>query len=116
MPVFRHRGLSAMSRFAPYPGAVVATMLGIASVAGAGVVNPNFPVIGQPFALWTDAAGDPSAERATLNAGETEFVYDDYLNPYARGFVTVALSNEGAEVEEGYFNLLRGLPLGLTLK
>ena len=105
-----------MPRFAPYPGAVVATMLAIASVAGAGVVNPNISVIGQPFSRWTDAAADPSAERATLNAGETEFVYDDYLNPYARGFFTVALSDEGAEIEEGFFSLLRGLPLGLALK
>lgn len=116
MQIFWHRGLTAMPRFAPFFCAVVATMLGIASVAAAGVINPNISVIGQPFSRWTDAAGDPSAERATLDAGETEFVYDDYLNPYARGFFTVALSDEGAEVEEGYFNLLRGLPLGLTLK
>jgi hypothetical protein len=104
-----------MPRFAPYLG-VAATVLGIASVAVAGVVNPNISVIGQPFTRWTDAAGDPSADRAVLDVGETEFVYDDYLNPYARGFFTIALSREGAEVEEGYFNLLRGLPLGLTLK
>ncbi|MGH7730732.1 MAG: hypothetical protein ACRENJ_05705 [Candidatus Eiseniibacteriota bacterium] len=105
-----------MPHIAPYRGAVVATMLGIASVAGAGVINPNISVVGQPFSRWTDDAGDPAAKRAILDAGETEFVYDDYLNPYARGFITIAVSGEGAEVEEGYFNLLRGLPLGLTLK
>lgn len=82
----------------------------------AGVTNPNISVVGQPFSRWTDDEEDPAAKRATLDVGETEFVYDDYLNPYARGFFTIALGEEGIEVEEGYFTLLRGLPAGLTLK
>ena len=105
-----------MPRVARVPGAVVAAMLWLASVAHAGVTNPNLSVIGQPFTRWTDAAGDPSGQRAVLDVGETEFVYDDYLNPYAKGFFTVSLAKEGIALEEGYFTLLRGLPLGLTLK
>jgi hypothetical protein len=84
--------------------------------AHAGVVNPDISVIGQPFARWTDDPGDAAARRATLDVGETEFVFDAYLNPYARGTFTVALGEEGAEVEEGYFLLTRGLPGGLALK
>jgi len=91
-------------------------MLWLASAACAGVTNPNLSVIGQPFTRWTDAAGDPAGQRAVLDVGETEFVYDDYLNPYAKGFFTVSLAKEGIDLEEGYFTLLRGLPLGLTLK
>jgi hypothetical protein len=105
-----------MLRFASPVGAVLASMLLLASVATAGVTNPNMSVIGQPFTRWTDDGTDPSAQRATLDVGETEFVYDDYLNPYARGMFVVALGQEGVELEEGYFTLLRGLPLGFTLK
>lgn len=96
-------------------GAAFATLL-VASTAFAGPTNPNISIIGQPFSRWTDDSGDPSHDRATLDVGETEIVFDDYLNPYARGFFTLALGDEGAEVEEAYFTLLRGLPAGLTLK
>ncbi|HYM81947.1 MAG TPA: hypothetical protein VEY91_11145 [Candidatus Limnocylindria bacterium] len=105
-----------MLRFALLVGATLATLLMLASVAGAGVTNPNISILGQPFARWTDAEGDPASRRVGLDPGETEIVFDDYLNPYARGFFTVALGEEGAEVEEGFFTLLRGLPADLVLK
>jgi len=104
-----------MLRIAPPFGAAAAAMLMLASVAGAGVTNPNISVVGQPFMRWSDEAGE-ARKRMILDPGETEFVYDDYLNPYARGFFTIALGEERAEVEEGFFNLLRGLPAGLALK
>lgn len=84
--------------------------------AGAGVVNPDISVIGQPFARWTDDASDASRKRVVLDVGETEFMFDAYLNPYARGTFVVALGEEGVELEEGYFTLLRGLPAKLALK
>jgi hypothetical protein len=96
-------------------GAALATLL-VAAAADAGPTNPNLSIIGQPFSRWTDESGDPSRDRATLDAGETEIVFDDYLNPYARGFFTIALGEEGAEIEEAYFTLLRGLPGALALK
>jgi hypothetical protein len=80
------------------------------------VTNPDISVIGQPSARWTDDAGDPAAKRATLDAGETEIVFDAALNPYARGAFTLAFAEEGLELEEGYFTLSRGLPGGLALK
>jgi hypothetical protein len=105
-----------MLRFVPLSGAALVATLMVAPIAWAGVINPNISVVGQPFTRWTDDAGDPANKRVSLDAGETEFVFDDYLNPYARGIFVVSLGEGGAEVEEGYFTMLRGLPAGLTLK
>jgi hypothetical protein len=94
----------------------VAVGLMLASAAVAGVINPNISVVGQPFVRWNDDVNDSNRKRAVFDVGETEFVYDDYLNPYARGFFTLALAEEGMELEEGFFSLLRGLPGGVALK
>lgn len=88
----------------------------IGTPALAGVVNPNISVIGQPYVRWHDDTTDPSHDRATLNLGEVEGVFDAYLNPYASGTFVLTFDEHGAGVEEGYFQLLRGLPLGLALK
>jgi hypothetical protein len=82
----------------------------------AGVVNPDLSVIGQPFLRLTTDPADPDRDRPRLDPGETELVFDAYLNPYARGYFTLALAEAGMELEEGYFTLLRGLPGGLDLK
>ncbi len=98
---------------------LIATMaLGaaLAATARAGVVNPDISVIGQPLARWTDAAGDPASKRATLDAGETEFVFDAALNPYARGTFVGSLGADGMTLEEGFFQMNRGLPASLALK
>lgn len=96
--------------------ALVASFALSAASAFAGVVNPDISVIGQPFARWTDDGDDPARKRARIDVGETEIVFDSYLNPYARGFFVLSLGEEGMELEEGYFSLLRGLPGGLTAK
>ena len=80
------------------------------------VVNPDISVIGQPFVRWTTDLEDPARKRVTLDPGEVEAVFDAYLNPYARGTFVLAIGDEGLELEEGYFQLLRGLPGGLALK
>lgn len=82
----------------------------------AGVVNPDISVIGQPFTRWTNDPADSARRRATLDAGEVEFVFDAALNPYARGTFIGSLGTDGMSLEEGYFQLQRGLPLGLALK
>jgi hypothetical protein len=87
-----------------------------ASPAFAGVINPNVSVIGQPFIHWLDDPSDPANERLTLDPGEVEAVFDAYLNPYASGTFVFTYGEEGAEVEEGYFQLFRGLPAGLAIK
>jgi hypothetical protein len=78
--------------------------------------NPDISVVGQPFVRVTDAAGEASRERLVLDPGETELVFDAALNPYARGWFVIAFGDEGAEVEEAFFTIHRGLPGGLALK
>jgi hypothetical protein len=95
---------------------IAAGMVATSPPASAGVVNPDISVIGQPFVRWTDDAGDPSRERLTLDVGEVELFFDAYLNPYARGTFTLAVGEEGLELEEGFFLLTRLLPARLTLK
>ena len=94
--------------------------LALATVAAepalAGVVNPDISVIGQPFIRMTDDLSDPAHDRPVLDPGEVELNFDAYLNPYARGTFVLSLGEEGMELEEGYFQLLRGLPGGLAVK
>lgn len=84
--------------------------------AAAGVTNPDISVIGQPFIGWTDDRSDPDRLRLRPQVGESEFVFDAHLNPYARGVFVASLGDEGAALEEGYFELTRGLPLDLALR
>lgn len=95
-------------------GAVL--MTAAATPALAGVVNPDISVIGQPRMRWTDDFSDPARKRLQFDVGETEFVFDAALNPYARGAFVAALAEAGLELEEGYFQITRGLPAGLALK
>ena len=88
----------------------------LATIARAGTTNPDISVIDQPLIRWTDEAGNPEQHHPVFSVGETEFVFDAALNPYARGFFTVSLADGQVELEEGYFSLLRGLPGGITLK
>jgi hypothetical protein len=87
-----------------------------ARYARAGTTNPDISVIGQPLIRWTDEPGNPEQHHPVFSVGETEFVFDAALNPYARGFFTVSLAEGEVGLEEGYFSLLRGLPGGITLK
>ena len=91
-------------------------LLAAAAPASAGVVNPDISMVGQPFIRWTDDESDPAHKRPTLNLGEVEGVFDAYLNPYAHGTFILSIADGGVEVEEGYFQLLRGLPGGLAVK
>jgi hypothetical protein len=84
--------------------------------ARSGPVNPDISVIGQPFARITDDPEDADRERLQFEPGEVELVLEGYLNPYAKGLFTLAIGEEGLELEEGYLDLLRGLPLGLALR
>jgi len=94
--------------------AIVATVVtGAPGVARAGVVNPDISVIGQPFIFFTDEDAAADRLRPRLDIGETEAVFDAYLNPYARGTVILSIGADGLELEEGYFALLRGLPVDL---
>lgn len=102
--------------FAACLAIVVACIPLVPGPAHAGPVNPNISIVGQPSIRWTDDPEDASRDRATMDAGEVEAVFDEYLNPYARGLFILSIGDEGIEVEEGYFSLVRGLPGGLALK
>jgi hypothetical protein len=105
-----------MNRLASIFCLVLAISAGVSSRVRAGIINPDISVVGQPFLRYTDDPDDPDRKRLRLDVGETEFVFDAALNPYARGTFVVALGDEGAEVEEGFFNLTRGLPFDLAVK
>ena len=94
----------------------VAALFLLAPAARAGVTNPDISVIGQPLIRWTDDPASAASKRPVFDVGETEFVFDAALNPYARGFFAVSMADGEVGVEEGYFSLLRGLPGDLTLK
>lgn len=96
--------------------ASVALVFFAAPVVRAGVTNPDISVIGQPFIRWTDDPSSTARKRPVFDVGETEFVFDAALNPYARGFFAVTMADGEVGVEEGYFTLLRGLPGDITLK
>ena len=96
--------------------AAVAAWPLVAAGAQAGVVNPDISVIGQPVLTWTDDPSSTARKRPVFDVGETEFVFDSALNPYARGFFAASLASGQVSLEEGYFSLLRGLPGDITLK
>jgi hypothetical protein len=108
-----------MNPFGPVSFVIVclASLAAFAARLEAGVINPDISVIGQPFIHYTGDPADPDRKKLRLDVGETEFVFDAALNPYARGTFVAALSEEeGIELEEGYFNLFKGLPFELALK
>lgn len=113
--IARPRSFSPFSLFV-----LVVAFLGLASLAHAGVNNPDISVIAQPYVELSDdrggEEGNPDRNRPRLHAGELEVVFEAYLNPYARGSVTLAFADEEVGMEEGYFDLVRGLPAGLAFR
>jgi hypothetical protein len=84
--------------------------------AKAGVTNPDLSVLGQMRTFMTDNPNDLNRNRAQISFDETEIGIEAYLNPYAKGTFVLSVADGGIEVEEGYMQLLRGLPGGLTFK
>jgi hypothetical protein len=85
--------------------------------ARAGAGNPNLSVIAQPRLTVTTDPADPGHDRPVWDIGETEFVLDDYLNPYIRGNLTLAYTTEeGLALEESTIDVVRGLPGTLNLR
>ena len=105
---------TCIRRTAPFALALV-SFLG-PTAAHAGVVNPDISLIGQPVLRWTDDRNDPAFKRPTFQLGETEVVLDAALNPYAHGTAVLSFAQSGVDVEEAFFLMQRGLPLGLEIK
>jgi hypothetical protein len=94
----------------------VLLQLNTAKTAFAGVANPNISVLGQIISKHTDDKASEDANNTTLNLGETELVFDTYLNPYAKGFFVFSIGDAGLETEEAFLTIFKGLPNGLALK
>ncbi len=88
----------------------------IPSIVRAGTGNPDLSAIGQVLGGYTDDAASPDADETTLRLGEAELVFDAYLNPFLKGWFTVAGGEDGFALEEAYASLVRGLPWGLAMK
>ena len=82
----------------------------------AGVVNPDISVIGQIIYKYHDDKTAADASKPTLDLGETELVFDSYLNPYAKGTFVFTAGSEGLGTEEAYIDVIKGLPDGLALR
>ncbi len=110
--VFSHRGL----RSALWPICMILVTGACHNAATAGVTNPDLSVIGQMRTFLTNDPADVNKDRAQISFDETEINIDAYLNPYAKGTFVFSVADGGMEVEEGYMQLLRGLPGGLAFK
>jgi hypothetical protein len=84
--------------------------------ARAGVTNPDLSVIGQMRTFLTDDPQDLNRKRAQISFDESEIVADAALNPYAHGTFVFAIADGSIEVEEGYLDIVRGLPKGLKFR
>jgi hypothetical protein len=84
--------------------------------ARAGAVNPDISVIGQVIYKYHDDRSAGGARKPTLDLGETEIVFDSYLNPYAKGTFVFTAGQDGLGTEEAYLDVIKGLPDGLALR
>lgn len=82
----------------------------------AGVSNPNISVIGQIISKHSDDNASEDAHNTTFNLGETELIFDAYLNPYSKGLFVFTVGDDGLKTEEAFINIYKGLPDGIALK
>jgi hypothetical protein len=77
------------------------------------VFNPDISVIGN----FLGRAGDenPFEERPTLGMEESEIAFQAFVDPYAQAKFYIAVSDEGAELEEGFVNFI-ALPKDFTAR
>ena len=81
--------------------------------AASNLLNPDISVIGELFGhAGTDNPFEPR-DSATLE--EAEISFQAYVDPYAKAKFFVAVTPEGAEVEEGFAEFIT-LPYDLTAK
>ncbi len=106
--MFRARAIAALC--------FVYILLAGPGILRAGVINPDISVIGQLLYKYHDDKAAPDARKPTLDLGETELVFESYLNPYARGTFVFTVGGEGLGTEEAYIDVIKGLPDGLALR
>jgi hypothetical protein len=103
---------------------ICATLLLLFFVALSGVsamTQPDISAIGDFRAYsgnWKNLDGSKTAKNGNLNMSfdELELAVSGYLNPYAKGWVTVSSPGDGFEIEEAYVTIFKGLPLRSELR
>lgn len=109
--------MHALRRLPVLVAGVAAIFCCLPTGARAGAGNPNLSIIAQPRLTVSSNPDDPARDRPVWDIGETEIMLDDYLNPYVRGSVVFAYAeDEGLGLEEGYVDVVRGLPGTLNLR
>lgn len=109
--------MHALRRLPVLMAGVAVILSSLPSTARAGAGNPNLSIIAQPSLVVSGNPDDPARNRPVWDIGETEVMLDDYLNPYVRGSVVFAYAeDEGLGLEEGYVDVVRGLPGTLNLR
>lgn len=84
--------------------------------AAAGPANPDISAMGQILFTHTDDATSDDANTTAFTIGETELVFDAYLNPYAKGMFVFSVEDSALNTEEAYITVFKGLPVGLAFK
>lgn len=90
--------------------------------AGASALTqPDISAIGDFRAYtgnWKFTDGAKTPRNGNLNMGfqELELVVAGYLNPYAKGWLTVSSPGDGFEIEEAYGTIFKGLPFKSELR
>jgi hypothetical protein len=92
------------------PAATLPVYGGAASITK--VLNPDISVVGN---VITTSGRNPQNPFPAVSLRETEFGFQSIIDPYARADVFVSISEEGAEVEEGYITF-PALPGGFSLR
>jgi hypothetical protein len=80
--------------------------------SGTKVLNPDISVVGN---IMMTTGQNPQSPLPALSLRETEFGFQSIIDPYARADVFLSISEEGAEVEEGYVTF-PALPGGVSLR
>ena len=80
--------------------------------------NPKISVVGETrIHVQNNTGNESNNNKLRIDSPGLEFIMQGYLNPYARADVLLHkhLEESGIEVEEAYFTLLKGLPLGFQM-
>src|SRR5690606_22970736 len=100
----------------PAAVAALAIFLGGAAAPSAAPANPDITALGQVLGGITDDPASVNPEDPTLRIGEAELVLSAHLNPFIKGGITFAGSEDGIAREEAYASIVKGLPWGLGVK
>ncbi len=85
------------------------------AISASALVQPDISAIGDFRAFtgnWKDSSGGKTPRNGNLNMSfkELEIAIAGYLNPFAKGWITVSTPGQGFSIEEAYGSIFKGLP------